>query len=372
MRRVSKFGAGLLGCAVVLCSQTGTPGNVSSERAVFFSGQVAMEDGSAPPETVPIQQVCGSQTREVARTDSKGRFSFKADGRQGNSGDDASAPPAQPSDFGKPIGSSTVYTNPVTSSLRGCEVQAVLAGFRSERASISIKNTLDNSRLGTIILHPISHGSALTISATSLNVPPKAKKAYEKGLAASKAQKWAEANSAFEKAVHEYPEYAAAWYEWGVAHQAQQDYASAAEAWKRALTLDPKFVKPYESLTALAYRREDWINLDEYCAQWLKLDPNDFPAAYLFEAFAAAKLGRGDDAVRLGQEGLRIDKEHSAPKLNYVLGVVLLGKQNWGEAARYFQAYLQEAPNAPEAAGIREQLPKLQAAAAAQAAVRTN
>jgi tetratricopeptide (TPR) repeat protein len=346
---------------VAQTSNTAAP----AESAVFFSGEVRLEDGSAPPSTVLVQQVCSGRTRQSVYTDAQGRFSLKVDGGGENNNADATQNAPPPADLTKPLGNASVYTMPVTSSLRDCELQAVLAGFRSERAGMAIKSTLDNANVGTILLHPITRAAAATISATTMEAPGRSRKAYEKGMLAAKNQKWEAAVKEFTSAVTSYPKYAVAWYELGVAQQNRNALADAESAWKQAIQSDPKYVKPYETLSALAYKQERWQDLDSYSAQWIQQDPDDFPAAYLFNAFAKAKRGQMAEAEQAARQGLRIDKEHSTPKLNYVLGILLMQKNGYAESARFFHAYLEEAPNSSEAATIRQQLPKIEEAAAA-------
>jgi tetratricopeptide (TPR) repeat protein len=253
---------------------------------------------------------------------------------------------------------------PVTSSLRDCELQAVLAGYRSDRVGMALKSTLDNANVGTIVLHPVSRASAATISATTLQAPSRSRKAYDKGMLAMKAQKWDAAIREFSSAVTGYPQFAAAWYELGIAYENRHELADAGTAWKQALESDPKYVKPYQSLTALAYKQGNWADLDNYSTQWVHLDPDDFPAAYLFSAFAKAKRNKMAEAEQAARDGLRIDKEHTTPKLNYVLGILLMQKQAFAESAQCFRTYLELAPDSNEAAMIRQQLPKLDQAAA--------
>jgi len=248
---------------------------------------------------------------------------------------------------------------PITSALRGCEVQAVLPGFRSDRVSIALK-TLDNTRLGAIVLHPITRATALTVSATSLAAPPIAKKAYEKGLAAANAQKWDSATSEFTKAVKTYPGFAVAWYELGTARQKANDAAGAKQAWEQALKSDPKYLKPYEMLSVLAYGGEDWTSAEKYTHAWIQLDREDFPAAYLLNAIANARLNRADEAERAAREGLRIDKNGRIPRLSYVLGLLLIDKREYAESLQCFRRYLELAPTANDAAIVRQQVSEIE------------
>lgn len=335
----------------------------SKENVIFFSGSVMLDDGSVPPDTVRIERVCNGRTSFEAWADEKGHFSFKVTAGGSDTAEaDASQPGALPADLNKAINaSSTQYSMPISTELRNCELQAVLPGYRSERASMAIKSMLDDARVGTLILHPLSRASSLTVSATTLSAPASARKAYEKGLAAMRAQKWAAAAAEFTRAVRIYPRYAVAWYQLGLARQHKGDAAGEVEAWKEAQKCDRRYVKPYESLTLAADSRGDWAESEVYSHMWIQLDPEDFPAAYLFNAVANARMNKPEEAERAAREGVRLDKERKIPRLCYVLGLILLDQKQYAESAAWFQKYLDLAPNANDAPNVRQLLQKLNA-----------
>lgn len=353
----------LLAAAVSTAGQPAPDMRNTEQQAVFFSGDVALPDGSRPPDPVRIQRVCKGVTHDEAWTDSKGRFSFKiaAGGKDPTSTDAGQAGRSQ--DLSRPIGNSTYYSNPLTTALRDCEVQAVLTGYWSDRVSIALKNTLDDTRIGTIVLHPVTGAQALTVSATTLAAPPNAAKAYEKGAAAMREQKWDAAQKELAKAVAAYPKYAIAWFELGVLRQTRNDLAGAAEAWKEALKSDPKYVKPYEVLAALAERKQNWVESEKYSHDWIQLDPEDFPAAYLYNAIASAQLQKMEQAETSARKGLLLDKDHKIPRLSYVLGLILMQKREFSESAKCLRTYLELAPNAKDAAIVHQELTKIEAAA---------
>jgi tetratricopeptide (TPR) repeat protein len=361
----------MLAAVVAACGQP-APDMRITERAVFFSGEVALQDGSKPPNPVLIQRVCKGTPKDEAWTDSDGRFSFKveAGGVNDTSTADAAETPARNPELSRPIGNSTYYSNPVTTALRGCEVQAVLAGFWSERVSIELKNTLDNTRIGRITLHPVTRGQALTVSATTLAAPPNARRAYEKGAAAMREQRWDAAAAELKKATAAYPKFASAWFELGRLCQSRNDLTGAADAWKEALASDPKYVLPLEGLASLAERQHNWPDAEKYSHEWIQLDPEDFPAAYLYNAVANANLNKVEEAEQAAREGLRLDKERKIARLSYVLGLILMQKHEYSESAKCFRTDLELAPNAKDATLVREELTRIEAAAGAMPVVR--
>lgn len=330
------------------------------EPVAFFSGRVTLDDGSAPPDPVRIERVCDGRITFEAWTDDRGGFGFKVDAEDRDKAGDATQPAPQGAELNKPTLPVSRYTLPVTGVLRNCELQAVLPGFRSDRVSMAVKSSLADARVGTLILRPLSRAGALTVSATTLESPPNARKSYQKGLAAMREKKWDVAAGEFTKAVKEYPRYAIAWYELGRARQNQNDLAGARDAWKTARQSDPKYVKPYEALTALADRHGDWVESAQYSSAWIQLDPEDFPAAYLLNALANARLKKMEEAERAAREGVRLDKDHQVPRLNYVLGVILMERHAFSESQKYLRTFLELVPNARDAPLVRAQLVELE------------
>ncbi|MBZ5624319.1 MAG: tetratricopeptide repeat protein [Acidobacteriia bacterium] len=332
-----------------------------TEKVVFVSGDVRLEDGTAPPDAVQINRACNGRTTIAARTDTLGHFAFSVDAAGNTTATaDAGQAPNQAEDLRMALNkTSTQYTNPITTALRDCEVQAVLSGFRTESVRLSVRDTADDGRLGTIILHPLSRSGSLTISATTAAAPVAAKKAYDKGMESIAKEKWDMAESELTKAVTIYPKFAIAWYHLGQVRQKRNAQAGAIEAWNEARKQDPKYVKPYEILAAVADRQQDWAAAEQYSREWLQLDPDDFAAAYLINAIANARLNRIEAAELAARGGLRVDKDRRVPRLNYVLGLILMEKQQYAESAKYLHAYLELAPNAHDAAMVREQVAKL-------------
>jgi tetratricopeptide (TPR) repeat protein len=339
----------------------------SDERVVFFTGNVMLDDGSPPADTVRIERVCGGHASFETWTDEKGHFGFKvsAGGSDVLTGDASQSATLRSDELNKALSaSSTQYSMPITQALRNCELRAVLPGYRSESVSMAIKSTMDDARVGTIILHPLSRASSLVVSATTLQAPANARKAYDRGLEAMRAAKWDVAAAEFGKAVRLYPQFAVAWYQLGLARQGRNDAAGAIEAWKEAQKSDPRYVKPYENLTVAADHRGDWAESEKYSRLWIELDPEDFPGAYLFNAIADARLNKPDEAERAAREGLRLDKDQKIPRMSYVLGLILMDKKAYAESAKCFRKYLELAPKANDAAIVGQLLPKLEELAA--------
>ena len=340
----------------------------SPERMVVFSGSVMLDDGSPPADRVSIERVCDGRATFETWTNERGQFAFKVGARDALGADDDSVPINAVSNVNAPLsGSSTQYSMPITSMLRLRSCRQPFPGYRSERVSMALQSVMDDARMGTIILHPISGAAALTVSATSLAAPAKAKKDYVKGLAAIRSRgNGKPRRRRFAEAVARYPRYAMAWYLLGVARQNRNDPGGAVDAWKHAQQgRDPRYVNPYEALTAAADKRGDWAESEKYAGMWIKLDTEDFPSAYLYCAVANARMDRLDEAERAAREGLRVDRLENLPRLNYVLGLILMEKKQYAESAKRLRHSVERSPNGGDSAAVRQQLPRIEELAAA-------
>ncbi len=335
-------------------------------RTYFLSGKVMMDDGTPPPEAVVIERVCGGMHRPEAYTDSKGRFSFQLgqsqqmlpDASVGSTDMDpmGSANPQ----FGGRTRSANRDIGGYDTRMMGCEIRASLAGYRSDVVSLAGRRSLDNPEVGTIILHRLGNVEGTTISATSLNAPKDAKKAYEKGLSAMKKQKWEDAQTQLQKAVEIYPKYAAAWNELGDAFQRQNNAAEARKAYAQALSADPKYLKPYRQIAVLAMNDKNWQEVADTTSRLIRLDPVDYPDALLYNAIANVNLHKMDDAERSAREAVKVDTDHQYPRAEYVLGFILANKQDYAGALPLMKSYVQRSPDAPDVASVQQQIAQIE------------
>jgi len=320
--------------------------------AVFISGKVTIDDGSELSEPAAIQTVCHSQHHTVTYTDRRGGFSFQF-------GDASPSSTADLSDA-----SSSIMTP--RSSLQqsrdwqDCEIQAVLAGFSSSSVELSSRmTTLESTDVGRVVLHRLEHVEGSSISVTSILAPPAAKKALEKGREEEKKGKWEQAQLSFEKAVQIYPKYAAAWNDLGRAQVHQNDPAAAKHSFEQSLAADPKYVNPYEGLAGLAFNANQWPEVLDATTKLLALNPVDFPSAYFFQGVSNFHLKNFDAAEKSARQGLRVDDSHQIPKMEYLLGMVLMQKGDYAGATDHMTQYLHLATQPADVAEANKELAEI-------------
>jgi len=347
-----------------------TPFPDTMQRPIFLSGKVVMDDGTPPPDSVVIERVCNGMPRPEAYTDSKGRFSFQL-GQNSAMMHDASVGSA--ADAGSPggvfeserqqrggIGTFGNSRGMSERDLMGCELRAALPGFRSEVVNLSGRRAFDNPDIGTIILRRLGNVEGFTISATSLQAPKEARKAYDKGRDALRKKKTADAQREFEKAVAAYPRYAAAWFELGRLQQEKKEAQQARDSYAKALEADPKFISPYLQLALMAAAENNWKDVADTTDRVIKLNPMDFPQAFFYNSVANFNLKNFDAAESSARQAEKLDGQHRFPKINHLLGILLAEKRDFTGAAEQMRSYLKFAPAAQDAATARSQLTEIE------------
>jgi tetratricopeptide (TPR) repeat protein len=244
--------------------------------------------------------------------------------------------------------------------LMGCELRAQLAGFRSDVVNLSGRRFMDNPDVGTIVLHRLGNVEGTTISATSLQAPKDARKAYDKGREAVRKKKWDEARKQLEKAVEMYPKYAVAWFELGMIRQQNNETEPARKAYAEALAADAKFVKPYLQLALLSAQEGKWQDVVDTTDRVLRLNPFDFPEAHYYNAIANFNVKNYEAAEKSAREVVKLDTQHRMPKANHLLGVLLANKRDYSGAAEHMKNYVQYAPNATDLDLVRKQLAEIE------------
>jgi tetratricopeptide (TPR) repeat protein len=345
----------------------------SVPQPIYVSGRVMIDDGTPLPEAVVIQRVCSGNPHSEGYTDSKGFFGLElgnktmvvqdasefGGGGFGGGGFGGGG-------FGGPMGQSTQQASAGAGGLApsgtfserqvmNCELQAKLAGYRSQVINLGNRRAMDDPNVGTILLHRIGTAEGSTVSAISLAAPKDAKKAYDRGMEALKKQKMEEARKDFAKAVELYPKFAAAWNELGRL-QVTDNPDAARKSFGAAVEADPKFTGPYMQLAVMALHEKNWQEVAELTDRVVKLDPFQYPNAFFYNAVANFNLKHMEAAEQSAVQAEKLDTRHVMPQVNQLLGMLMAMRKDFTGAAAQFRAYLKLAPDGPEAATVRSQL----------------
>ena len=327
--------------------------DASLGRRAFISGKVALDDGTQLTESATIQILCRGHKQTVAHTDSHGGFSFELGDRTSQVGADFSA--ADVDSMGGPVSDNETRRN-----WRDCELLAELPGFTSQSVDLNSRlTTFESADIGRLVLHRMGQVQGFTISATSAAAPKDARKAFEKGREKASKEKWDEAEQLLAKAVQIYPRFAAAWFDLGRVQLHVNKLVDARHSFEQSIAADPKYTNPYRGLADLDTQQKQWQALVTVTAQLLALDPVSYPDAWFRNALGNYYLYKFAEAEKSARQGMKMDEQHQVPKLEYLLGAILIQKHDYTEAATHIQNYLKLATEPADIQDAKRQLAEI-------------
>jgi tetratricopeptide (TPR) repeat protein len=196
------------------------------------------------------------------------------------------------------------------------------------------------------------------VSALDLNVPSEAKKEFQKGAEAMKANDTAGAISHLLRAIDIYPQYAMAWNHLGVVYMQTNQPDKGKEAFAKAVELNPHYPSALINLATVRWSEKKPAEVEQLMRNAVAADPSSMEAlAILCNALVVD--GKVDEAVA------DANKLHSMPQhqqfalVHFLAARALLHANRGSEAAGQLQLFLQEAPTSPAAPQARQALAQL-------------
>jgi len=334
-------------------------------RPIFISGTVSTDDGSPLPGSMKIQAVCGADQRIVTHTGPQGDFSFQW-GQNTGIFEDASQSGSSsifgPSSGGMSSAASNMGVG-LANPLSNCELRVDQPGYLSSHAPLLSYGQLDRIEVGTLIIHRITGEEGTTVSVLSMKAPKGAKKDFQKGTDQFRQRKFKDAETSFRKAVTAYPDYADAWLSLGRTERQLGAQDSAREDFQKAMDLDKKLLGPWQELGYMAADQSKWEDAAKYLDQATRLDPMNSAMPWFFSAVADFNLQRYEAAERSIRAELRLDQNKN-PKAKYLLGLILLARNDLTGGAEALRAFLKVAPAGADADIAKKQLMRAESLAA--------
>jgi tetratricopeptide (TPR) repeat protein len=192
---------------------------------------------------------------------------------------------------------------------------------------------------------------------TTLQAPKKAKDSYDKAMR-EMTKKNADPDKVakeLEKAVAEYPQFAAAWTLLGDARAKVNDGDGAREAYEKAVEADPGYLRPYPPLVQMAVNAKDWERTAELSDKMLSINPGLTQVRY-YQAVAHYNTGHMDDARTTALAIQQGPDAAQFPQTHQMMGLIYSKQGAFNEAAKEYRTYLQAAPDAASAEQIKKQL----------------
>lgn len=312
---------------------------------VALSGKVSVEGGAEITKDIVVALNCGFGDLQRTSVDSKGNFTLMIG--HGESSIETDGTARRP-------------------DLTGCILHGEAPGYQSSTLDLQGHQT-GVVEVGTIVLSPFAaETQGATVSVASLAAPANAKKNFAKGEDQAKKGKWAAACDYFRKAIQAYPRYAVAWLELGRAQLRQNNVNDAQQAFVSATTQDSKLLPAYVELANLQAAQRQWSAMSRTTANLVELAPQSSAAFWFLDSAANYNVHNLERAESSAQRGLRLDPGHRVPQLEYLYGLILGTKQNYGLAVQHIKTYLQLSPKAQDAREAKGRLAEFENLASTQ------
>ena len=347
---------------------------IEMRRNMYLEGQITLEDGSPPGTPVVIEMYCNGQTRPVGYSNLKGHFSFRPAENSREVVGDASRSGVPGGPDGGPTGtlSNDGFDDPLninfgslggttthgsgTIDMTNCEVRVALPGYRSARLALG-RRAIGDSDLGTFVLRAIDKSAGTSVSVTSLRLPDKAHKMFEKALKemGKKEPNIAKAAEELEKTVAKFPKFAAAWSMLGDLRMQTRDREGARQAFGKAIDADPSYLTPYLPLIRMELTEKHWKRAAKLAEKCRRLNPYLGEAAY-YHAVAAFNLGdvgtveKALDAFEASEDARRF------PQGFRMAAFLHAKKGDYPKAASAMRMFLEASPKSQHAGGIHRKL----------------
>jgi tetratricopeptide (TPR) repeat protein len=221
----------------------------------------------------------------------------------------------------------------------------------------------------TCLLPPLTLISSPTVAVEQLQAAASARSEYQRGCAALRKKKSADAEKHFRKALREYPKYATAWVTLGQMLAAQKRTDEARNACVQASVVNPSYVPGYLCLADIAARARAWDEVRKLSARALELDSSANAIAYEYQAAANLKLHDLAAAEKSGLRAVDIDRDHREPRVHFVLAQIYEAQGDAANEAAQLREYLKYSDSATDAAMVEQFLTKLEKQTAAVGAV---
>jgi Tfp pilus assembly protein PilF len=337
----------------------------NDSRPILIMGSVVTEDGSPLPRGTSIKSICSGKERIVAYPHSEGKFEFRW-------GDTSAA--AQPDASQADLDSSTsklgfagMSTKPGDSlggvngdQITNCELGVNAIGYRSSTINLYNHSSTSSPSVGVMVLHRIGANEGHFVSAAAMQAPKDAKKAWDEGMLSLQKNQRPEALESFQKAVKAYPTFADAWLKIGILQVQLKGIDAGNDAFLKAMQADEKLVGPWQELGFVAAAKADWPQTAHYLDEAVKLDPVSSPKAWYLDATAHYNLKHYDEAERTARTAIQLDTRHQNPREDFLLGLILIAKEDYKGGATMLKSYMDAAPNAGDLEMVRGELARIQ------------
>ena len=238
------------------------------------------------------------------------------------------------------------------------EVQIETSGAHYQVVSQAVQVLRGAPSMMTIALRenpdakPKTATAVVSVNELSASIPKAARKEFMLAGEAVRNHKTDEAIAHLRKAIAIYPTFVMARSDLGTQLLAQGKLDEAEEELREAIRIDGAAFNPRLNVGIVLVEKGDFIKAVEQLNRAISLNPES-PAAQLYAGVAYAGLAEYDEAEKHLKAAYTIGGTSYSMAL-FHLGQLYLSKGNRDAALKYFQTYLQVAPDAANAQQVEK------------------
>jgi Tfp pilus assembly protein PilF len=235
-------------------------------------------------------------------------------------------------------------------------------GFETSRETVDLYGNIPRTFMVQVYLKEKTDGRIFKPQEKILSVadiqevPKAAKKAYEKGLKLAQDDKTEAAAERFEAAIIVFPEYLLAINKLGEQYVAMNKPSEAQTMFERAIALNGKFALPHINLGLLFFNRKSYEEAIKSFEAANALD-DTYPMSHFYLGVALLSISAPDPerAEKELERSLSLGGKNFVAARKYLYNLSLR-RTDLVKAAEHLEAYLKDAPDAPDAEEVRQRL----------------
>jgi tetratricopeptide (TPR) repeat protein len=233
-------------------------------------------------------------------------------------------------------------------------ITAEAAGYAIAQKDVSLRVAIKDEE--DLILHKDGGQDNAAAPGNTL-LAPKAREAFEMGLAALNDDNLDRAEKYIDEAIKLAPSHPDVLYVQGVIYLKQHQWTKAQSVLEKATQLDPKQARAFSALGMALLNAGKYDQAIAPLQQSLKLDPVGWETHWAL-AKAYYHHEQYDDALKESQEALT-ESHGAAPDIELLLAQSLTAVGRYEDSAQTLREFLKQHPDAPGAATARRWLERL-------------
>ncbi len=205
---------------------------------------------------------------------------------------------------------------------------------------------------------PSSNSDAGPLATTDANIPPEARKEFDKASEKMEQKNWTDAKTHLDRAIAIYPKYALAHSNLAMIYVNLNQGEKAVESFRTAAQLDEHILQANLYLGHFYYDNKKYKEAEPYLLRAIGGEPRN-PQLLLALANTQMQNGEAEQALVNAQKVHSLPDHKKFAMAHLIAAQILSDRGDKQHSREEFQLFLREAPDSPLAPRVKEALAKL-------------